>query len=65
MKFTGNQNSGNVNYVNMANNRVIKGFFKINGSNLTIIMEGHTFEYRVDSNESFSGNGEVWVRIGN
>jgi ankyrin repeat protein len=65
MKFTGNTNSGNVNYVNIANNRVIKGLFRINGNNLTIIMEGHTFEYRVDSNESFSGNGEVWVRIGN
>ena len=65
MRFTGNANSGNVSYANMATSRTINGIFRRTGNNVTIIMEGRTFEYRMDSNESFSGNGEVWVRIGN
>jgi len=65
MRFTGNTNSGNVSYTNIASGKVYNGFFKTNGNNLTITMEGHTFEYRIDSNESFSRNRETWVRIGN
>jgi hypothetical protein len=65
MRFTGTANTGSVSYVNMTSNRVLSGFFRVNGINLTISMEGYTFEYRIDSGESFSGNGEVWVRIRN
>jgi hypothetical protein len=28
-------------------------------------MEGQTFLYKIDTNYTFSGNGEVWVRTGN
>jgi ankyrin repeat protein len=65
MKFTGNSSSGSISYVNMTDNRVNNGFYRINGNNITIIIDGYTFVYRIDSNESFSGNGEIWIRIGN
>jgi ankyrin repeat protein len=63
IKFLGNTNSGNINYTR--NGRLNNGFYKIGENNLTIIMEGRTFVYKIDSNMSFSGNGEVWIRIGN
>jgi hypothetical protein len=67
MRFTGNANSGSVSYANITAGRVSNGFYRINGNNLTILIEGYTFEtiYRIDSNESFSGNGESWVRVRN
>jgi hypothetical protein len=65
MKCTGNQNSGSVNYVNVTNNKVSNGVYRVNGNNITIIMEGYTFIYKIDSSESFSGNGEIWIRTGN
>jgi ankyrin repeat protein len=65
IKFTGNSNSGSVSYVNITNNNVNNGFYRINGNNMTIIIDGHTFAYKIDSNESFSGNGEIWIRTGN
>jgi hypothetical protein len=30
-----------------------------------ITIEGKTFIYKIDSNISFSGNGEIWIRTGN
>jgi len=65
MRFTGNTNAGNVSYVSMANGRIINGFFRVNGNSLTILLEGYTFLYRIDSGESFSGNGEIWERVRN
>jgi len=65
MKLTGNANSGNVSYADVANSRVINGLYKINGNNLSIITEGGTFVYKMDPNNSFSGYGEVWVKVGN
>jgi ankyrin repeat protein len=61
--FTGNANMGNILYTN--NGKINTGYFRIEGNNMTIIMEGHTFTYKIDSNISFSGNGEVWIRINN
>jgi hypothetical protein len=49
----------------MANNRINNGLYRINGNNITIIIDGHTFVYKMDSNISFSGYGETWVRTGN
>jgi hypothetical protein len=67
MRFTGNANSGSVSFANITAGRVYTGIYRINGNNLTILMEGYTFEtvYRIDSNTSFSGNGEVWMRVNN
>jgi ankyrin repeat protein len=65
LNFTGNRNSGSVSFLDSINNRIINGIYRINGNNLTITLDGFTFNYRLDTNVSFSGNGEVWVRTGN
>jgi len=65
MKFTGNSNSGSVSYANIRNNSVNNGVYRINGNTLTIVIDAYTFIYKIDSNESFSSNGEIWVRTGN
>ena len=65
LRFTGNRNSGNVAFVNETTNRTINGFYRVVGNDLTVILEEFTFNYRLDSNTSFSGNGETWIRIGN
>jgi hypothetical protein len=67
MRFTGNANSGSVSYANITAGRVYNGVYRINGNNLTILIEGYAFEiiYRIDSGTSFSGNGEAWVRVNN
>jgi ankyrin repeat protein len=65
IKFSGNKTSGSMNYVDVINNTSNNGFYKVTGNNITITMNGRTFVYRIDSNESFSGNGEVWIKIGN
>jgi hypothetical protein len=65
MRFTGNLNSGNISYANITTGRVINGIYRKDGNNLTIIIDGYTFVYKIDSNDSFSGNEEVWVRIVN
>lgn len=62
MRFTGNKNSGNVNFVDSINSKVISGFYRVTGNNLNITLDGFTFNYRLDSNESFFGNGETWVK---
>jgi len=59
----GNSNSGNITYTN--NGRISNGFYRTANNNLTIIINGNTYLYRIDSNTSFSGNGEVWVRMEN
>jgi hypothetical protein len=63
IKFAGNKQSGNISYT--LNGKANKGLYRIENSNISITMEGRTFTYKMDSNISFSGNGEVWVRIGN
>jgi len=63
MRFSGNANSGSINY--LVNGISRTGVYKVEGSNLSLAMDGRTFTYKVDSGMSFSGNGEVWVRSGN
>jgi len=63
MRFSGNAKSGSINY--LVNGMSRTGVYKVEGSNLFLAMDGRTFTYKVDSNMSFSGNGEVWVRSGN
>jgi ankyrin repeat protein len=60
IKFSGNNR---LNYT--LNGKANNGLYRIENNNLSITMEGRTFTYKIDSNISFSGNGEVWVRIGN
>jgi hypothetical protein len=49
----------------MMNSKSSNGFYRITGNNITITMDGNTFMYKIDTNESFSGNGEKWIRIRN
>jgi hypothetical protein len=63
IKFSGDSNSGSVNYT--LNGRAGSGIYRIYSNNLTVTMEGQNFLYKVDTNYTFSGNGEVWVRTGN
>jgi ankyrin repeat protein len=63
IKFSGDSNSGSVNYT--LNGRAGSGTYRIYNNNLTVTMEGQTFLYKIDSNYTFSGNGEVWVRTRN
>ena len=65
IRFTGSANSGSVNFVDGLNTQANSGLYRVVGNNMTITMNGRTFEYKVDSGESFSGSGEVWVRTGN
>jgi hypothetical protein len=62
IRFTGNTISGAINYT--INGRANNGAYAIASNNLTISMEGRTFVYKIDSNTSFSGNGEIWTRTG-
>jgi len=52
------------------------GRYNVNGNRLTVtfndqangnwkIVAGKTYVYIIDDDETFSGNGEQWVRIGN
>jgi ankyrin repeat protein len=63
IKFLGNANSGNINYTK--NGRINNGLYIIEENNLTIIIEGRPSVYKIISNTSFFGNGELWVMIGN
>ena len=63
LTFTGNANSGRISF--LRDNRLFNGSYHAHGGNLTMMMDGRLFVYRIDSNMSFSGNGETWVRIGN
>jgi len=63
LQFTGTENYGNVGF--MRNDRVYNGTYQISGTNMIVILEGRTFIYSLDSSNSFSGNGETWVRVGN
>jgi len=64
LKFTGNANAGSVNYVDGINSRTNTGYYRITGNNISIVMDGSAYMYKLDSNETFSGNGEIWIRSG-
>jgi len=65
MKLTGSSTSGSISYVNLTSSKTNNGIYRITGNSITIVIDGYSFVYRIDSNESFSGNGEIWVRTGN
>ena len=62
IRFIGNANSGTLNYI--MNNRVYYGTYQTASENITLVMDGRVFVYKIDSSASFSGHGEVWVRTG-
>ena len=62
IRFLGADNYGTISYTR--NGRPNTGFFRIENNSMTIIIDGITYRYTIDSAVSFSGNGEVWVRIG-
>jgi hypothetical protein len=60
----------------MPNSVLVAGRYNISGSRITITFSnqangdwqnvaGKTFVYTIDDDETFSGNGEQWVHIGN
>jgi hypothetical protein len=61
--LTGAGNSGRLGYKN-SRGTTGSGVFQITGNTLAITMEGRTFIFRIDTGNSFSGNGETWVRVG-
>jgi hypothetical protein len=63
IRLTGNGNPGTIDYTNSLG-RESSGFFRVDGSILTLVMEGRSFTYRIVSDASFSGSGETWVRTG-
>ncbi|MCL2809124.1 MAG: ankyrin repeat domain-containing protein [Treponema sp.] len=63
LTFTGTANYGSIAFIR--DNRVYSGSYQSNNGNLIMIMDGRMFTYKVDSETSFSGNGEVWVRTSN
>jgi hypothetical protein len=63
IKLTGAGNSGRLNYTNSVGTAG-SGVFQISGNTITITTEGRIFTFRIDTNSSFSGNGETWIRTG-
>jgi len=63
LTFTGTANYGNISFI--SGSRIYTGAYQSAGNMLTLVMEGRSFVYNIDSSVSFSGNGETWIRIGN
>jgi hypothetical protein len=63
IRLSGTADSGAVQYTK--NGMAHNGSYRIAGNNITLTMEGRAFVYNIDNAMSFSGNGEIWVRIGN
>jgi hypothetical protein len=63
IRLTSIAKSGIFTYTNRQG-RTGTGQYSIDGNRMTIQMEEYTFLYTVDSQTSFSGNGETWVRTG-
>ena len=63
IRLTSIAKSGIFTYTNRQG-KTGSGNYNIDGSRMTIQMEGYTYLYTVTSETSFSGNGENWVRTG-
>jgi ankyrin repeat protein len=63
IKIIGDTRSGSIAYTKQG--KTGNGMFRIEENLMTVIMEGLTFIYQIESNSSFSGNGEMWIRTGN
>ena len=63
INFSGSAGYGVAGFIR--NGRVYSGSYQSANGNLTIILEGRSVTYKIDSENSFSGNGEVWEKTGN
>ena len=63
MVFAGTSSYGTISFI--GSNRLYTGAYQSSGNTLTLILEGQTFTYMIDSGVSFSGNGETWTRFSN
>ncbi|MDR0323116.1 MAG: ankyrin repeat domain-containing protein [Treponema sp.] len=63
IRFSGNADSGTISYIREGITQ--NGSYKIDGSNLILTLSGQIFAYMIVTNTSFSGNGELWLRMGN
>ena len=62
IRFSGNASSGSISYI--SGGWPTTGIYTVQNGIMTMMLEGRTFMYRIDSGSSFSGNGEVWIRSG-
>ena len=62
-KFIGNAVSGSISYAR--DGTALNGIYKAESGYVTATMEGRTYIYKIESGPSLSGNGEIWVRMGN
>ena len=65
IRFTGTSVSGTINLIDVQNTMSSNGVYRIAGNTITISVDGQTLLYRQISNESFTGNGETWIRLRN
>jgi len=62
IRFIGTASYGTLSYIR--NNRVYNGTYQTANENITLMMDGRVFIYKIDNGAVFSGHGETWVRIG-
>ncbi|MCL2265904.1 MAG: ankyrin repeat domain-containing protein [Treponema sp.] len=62
LRFSGTASYGIIGY--FRNDRAYSGTYQSANGSLTVIMDGRLFTYKIDSENSFSGSGEVWQRTG-
>ena len=62
IRFSGTAASGSISYI--SGGWPTTGVYMVQNGLMTMMLGGSTYTYRIDSNLSFSGNGEVWVRSG-
>ena len=58
--FAGTSNYGTISYIR--NSRVYSGTYHAANENITLMMDGRMFIYKIDSGVSFSGHGEIWLK---
>lgn len=62
IKLLGAGKNGNVMYTN-SRGIIGTGYFQIDGTGLVIILGTTRYNYKIDADTKFSGNGETWTRV--
>ena len=65
MTFSGSTALGTVIYMDIANNNSVNGTYTVSGNNITVTINSSALMYKMDSDTSFTGNGETWAKVGN
>ncbi|GHU75137.1 hypothetical protein FACS189461_0820 [Spirochaetia bacterium] len=63
IKLLGAGKTGSIMYTS-SRGIIGTGYFQIDGSGLVITLGTSRYNYRIDTDARFSGNGETWARIG-